>query len=267
MEKYGGRLIFTARDDDGLLEVVDTQGVRRLHFGSNAVQSAQSVAVPDRLELAYLRTLLFGCLLVPDPSRILVLGLGGGSVVRFLLNHFADIELVVMESRPLLRGIAAEFFGLEDDARVTFRIGDAGHLVSALLAEAPLDPGYDLILIDLCDAEGPSALLLRADFWQGMGLLLGNRGVLTVNLWTQQSNTYQGVMRLLRVIFEGGVFSLTVPGRGNVIGGVIGREVTISPQKKLVQAAQKLGIRFGLELVRMLERVEPPLKVVKRAAR
>ena len=26
MEKYGGRLIFTARDEDGLLEVVDTQG-------------------------------------------------------------------------------------------------------------------------------------------------------------------------------------------------------------------------------------------------
>ena len=267
MEKYGGRLIYAARDDQGPVEVVEAQGVRRLHFGSHAIQSAQLISLPDRLELAYLRTLLFGCLLVPDPSRVLVLGLGGGSVVRFLLQHFADIEVVVVESRPLLKTIAADFFGLEGDPRVTFRIGDAGYLVGAMLEEGPIDSGYDLILIDLCDAKGPSELLLRADFWECIGPLLRKRGVLTVNLWTQENETYQGVMKLLKRTFEGRVFSLTVPGRGNVIGGVTGSEALIRSQKKLFEAAQKLSIRLGLELVRMLGRVEPPLKALKEPTR
>ena len=67
MYKYNGMLIYQSHDDDGVLEVVERDGVRSLHFGSYPRQSSMSLDFPDTLELAYVRAMT-AWMLLPSTS-------------------------------------------------------------------------------------------------------------------------------------------------------------------------------------------------------
>ena len=67
--RHGGVLVHCQRDAEGLVEVVETHGVRSLHFGSSPRQSAMALDEPDRLELSYVRAMLAGLVYAPEPRR------------------------------------------------------------------------------------------------------------------------------------------------------------------------------------------------------
>ena len=46
MYKYNGRLVHLSHDEEGILEVVEENGVRSLHFGSSPKQSSMLLAEP-----------------------------------------------------------------------------------------------------------------------------------------------------------------------------------------------------------------------------
>ena len=55
-----------------------------------------SLANPDHIELPYLRAMLVGLVMIPAPARILILGLGGGSLPRFLLQQYPEAVIEVV---------------------------------------------------------------------------------------------------------------------------------------------------------------------------
>jgi spermidine synthase len=63
--------------------IVDHGPRRFLHFDLDAVQSAMHLEHPDRLSLAYTRKMMAFLLFNRTPARILLLGLGGGSLAKF----------------------------------------------------------------------------------------------------------------------------------------------------------------------------------------
>src|SRR3989304_9671116 len=66
----------------------DDQGMRTLLFGSEGVrQSVVKVGDPDHLELPYAQAMVSGLALYPEPKRVLVVGLGGGTIPSFLHKH------------------------------------------------------------------------------------------------------------------------------------------------------------------------------------
>src|SRR6266851_724789 len=60
--------------------IVDTPLHRFLHFDLECVQSAMHLGDPDKLTLAYTRKMMAFLLFNRNPNRILLLGLGGGSL-------------------------------------------------------------------------------------------------------------------------------------------------------------------------------------------
>src|SRR5256885_13548288 len=66
------------------IEIVEEDGVRVLQIGGNAIQSAMRLDAPDRIELDYVRAMMAFLLFHPDPRDVLLVGLGGGSMARFL---------------------------------------------------------------------------------------------------------------------------------------------------------------------------------------
>ncbi|HYS75836.1 MAG TPA: hypothetical protein VEM38_07085, partial [Burkholderiales bacterium] len=66
------------------IEIVEEGGVRILQIGGNAIQSAMRLAAPDRIELDYVRAMMAFLLFHPDPRDVLLVGLGGGSMARFI---------------------------------------------------------------------------------------------------------------------------------------------------------------------------------------
>ena len=152
MYKYEGLVIHQSYDEQGIIEIVDTQGVRALHFGTSARQSSMLLIDPNRLHSLYARAMMAGLLFHDQPKNVLMIGLGGGTIAKFLLHQFADSRLMVVEFRPSVLKIARSHFGLPFDTRLKIKIGcGAEHVRSASRENSEL---HDSIMIDAYDHAG-----------------------------------------------------------------------------------------------------------------
>jgi spermidine synthase len=58
----------------------EAAGLRHLHVGGRAIQSAMRLDAPDDLALAYTRAMMAALLFQPQPRDVVLIGLGGGSL-------------------------------------------------------------------------------------------------------------------------------------------------------------------------------------------
>jgi spermidine synthase len=256
MGKYGGTVIYQTWDENGPIEIIDTHGIRALHFGTEARQSALDLADPDRLELPYLRAMLIGLVFVPTPGRILLLGLGGGSLARFLVRHYPEARIEVVELRAAMVEVARRHFGLPVEPNLNIQIADGGE---SIMQRASAQDSYDLILIDIFDEQGLAPSLMESEVFKALSLILNPRGVVAVNLWSSHVETFRTVMRRLKQHFPAGALSLPVLGRGNVIGIGLGGDATRCEARVCQERARGLELRLGVEFTRILRRLAPPL--------
>lgn len=246
--KFGGALVHFARDAYGSIEVVDTFGVRTLHFGTPARQSAMCLQEPDRVELPYVRAMLSALLFHPEPSDVLLLGLGGGSLAKALFQHFPACQIDVVERRGVVVEIAHRFFGLPLHPRLSVTVGDAGEVVK----QAGRLAAYDLILADLFDGEGMASPVAEESFYFGCAGVLRSAGVFGINLWGSQTAACNRALDMMRKAFDGPAFRLAVPGRGNLIGFSLASEPKRAAMDAIEQRARRLEARLGIEFSRFL---------------
>ena len=77
----------------------DDRGVRTLSFGTEGVrQSVVKIGDPDYLELPYAPVMVSGLALCPEPKRVLVVGLGGGTIPSFLHKHCSRLNFTASAS-------------------------------------------------------------------------------------------------------------------------------------------------------------------------
>ena len=120
-------LVFSCHDEEGVIEVVDDLDTRALYFGTSARQSAMSREAPHRLVLSYTRSMLSGLLFTRKPRSALVLGLGGGSLPRFLMHVFPTCRIDVVERRAKVVQVAHDYFHLARSPRLrTHRVRRRG---------------------------------------------------------------------------------------------------------------------------------------------
>lgn len=203
------------RDDhhDPLIEVVDDGGLRALYFGTPARQSCMCLAEPDRLRLPYTRAMMsFVLLLSQPPQRVLVLGLGGGSVAKFLLRAFNHCRIDAVEQNAQVVAVAHDHFALPRTERCAIHVGDADSFVARAETGA-----YDAVLVDLYDAAGAARCISRAQFARHCRRILHPCGVLAVNLWRGPGTGCRSTLAVLAGAFDARPWRLTVSSRGNLI--------------------------------------------------
>src|SRR5262249_24617195 len=147
----------------GSIEVSEEKGVRYLHFGSHWIQGAMRLARPWALEPEYTRDMMVALLLRSTarwPKSVLVIGLGAGSVAKFLYRHRPGAFLTVVEIEPAVVNAASQFFRLPDDARrLAIEIGDGHDFVAATRRH------FDLIMVDGYDAKCRAGMLETLPFY------------------------------------------------------------------------------------------------------
>ena len=102
------------------VDISEEAGVRYLHFGSDWVQGAMRIARPWALELSYTREMMAGLLLRPTnlwPRSALLVGLGAGSLAKFIYRNLPDCRITIIEINPQIEFIARQYFKLPDDPR------------------------------------------------------------------------------------------------------------------------------------------------------
>src|SRR5258706_4524832 len=108
----------------------DYKGLRTLLFErGGGRQSVVKPGDPDHLELAYARVALAGLALCEEPRRILVVGLGGGSLPMFLRKHYPAAGIDVAEIDPDVVDVAKKYFGFREDERIHAHIGNARQFI------------------------------------------------------------------------------------------------------------------------------------------
>ncbi len=206
-----GRGAGFASGNDASIEVTEARGVRTLHLGSRAIQSAMRISRPWDLELAYTRAMMGFVLFNPMPRDVLMIGLGGGSLAKFIRRHREQTRVTAVEIDPRVIAVARAHFELPpDDATLSVIETDGARYVRAHPASA------DVILVDGFDAGNQVAALATESFYAGCRRALRPDGILAVNLWGRDRDFASYFARLARA-FDGEIGWLSVQDKTNVI--------------------------------------------------
>lgn len=212
---FGEKRLHSVRDQYGLIEVIENRKERSLHFGSPAKQSSYLLNDPHYLHLSYTRAMLASLIFQPKPKKILVVGLGGGSLVKFLLNHLPDCEIDVVELRSAVYQTARKHFQLPDDLRLTVYIDDIrNHLKKFSVRYAGY---YDLVLVDAFVNDGISDSVIDDPFFSAVYDVLKSKGILSMNLWHDNHYTYEETIAVIDATFGNHSMKLPLDDKENVI--------------------------------------------------
>jgi len=161
--------------------------IRALTFvrdnGQEAVQSRVDLNAPHILQSPYARSMFASYLYQPEPRRVLIVGLGGGAMVRFLTHHEPRVQIDAVEIDPAVVRIADQYFAVRTEGNVRVHTADAVKFV-----EAATDR-YDLILMDAflrpsdeTDATGVPTRLKTLAFLGRLKAALAPGGVVAFNV-------------------------------------------------------------------------------------
>jgi len=172
------------------------RGRRTLEFAPGDIQSEMLVARPDALTLAYQRAMMCFTLFAPAPRRIVMVGLGGGSLAKFCHRHFPDAHITVLEIRADVIALRDDFCVPPDGPRLRVLHADAAGWLAA-------HPGAaDVLLVDGFDARGLPERLSDAAFYADCRRALRPGGVLVANVFTYDPR-YHVVLAALDSAFGG----------------------------------------------------------------
>ncbi|WP_457550948.1 spermine/spermidine synthase domain-containing protein, partial [Burkholderia thailandensis] len=111
--------------------VIETPHLVSLCFDEHGMQSCMYVNGPDLLALGYTRTMAGFLLLHPQPRRIAMIGLGGGSLAKYFYRHLPDARITSIEIDPDVIALRDRFRIPPDDARFTVLCADGADYVAA----------------------------------------------------------------------------------------------------------------------------------------
>src|SRR5216684_463067 len=190
----------TLKRDRVAIAVSDERGVRMLHVGGEAIQSAMRVAEPDALALDYTRCMMGFLLFHPEPREALMIGLGGGSLAKFFHRRMRSTKVRVVELDPRVVAAARTHFALPpDDERLKVEVGDG--------AEALTPECCDLLVVDAFEDELHVPKLASSEFYDAAFLALREPGALVVNFMDDDPKFDLALQRLERA-FGGAVLAM-----------------------------------------------------------
>ena len=170
------RTIHRETDGDLTIDVRENSQFRWLMFGNGVVQSAMSRTEPHRLVLPYTSSMLAPLIFNHGPRRVLSLGIGGGSLIRYLRATFPIMELIACDWSPAVVEIAKQYFGQpEPDEHFQIEVTDARELLVRAANQ-------DIILVDVFDEAGMPQWIDSLNFLRACAGALSDDGIVAINL-------------------------------------------------------------------------------------
>lgn len=195
------RVIHSERSLYRNILVTDEHGERCLRFSVRRLERNQSCMLlddPERIVFPYVRMMLAALLLDPDPGRILIVGLGGGTLPRALQRLLPKASIDIVEIDPAVVAVAERYFGFRSGPKMRVVTADARVFVKRAFRRGDR---YDLIMLDAFGGDYIPEHLMTKEFLEEVRGLLTADGVLAANtfatsrLYDYESVTYQNVFK------------------------------------------------------------------------
>jgi len=227
--------------------VTNARGVRTMHVGGEAIQSAMRIDDPFALALDYTRCMMAFLLFHPEPRRVLMIGLGGGSLAKFFYRYLRKTIIRVVELDADVVAAARRHFALpEDDARLAVEVGDG---VEALAPEC-----CDVLVLDAFQDELHVPHLASREFYDGAFLALSEPGALVVNFMNDDPKFDLTLQRLERA-FGGAVLAMPALYDPNILVFALKGVPARIAFSELKTKAEHLEVRLGLPFTRYVNRL------------
>lgn len=229
--------------------IVDDGSCRYLYFNVRLMQSAMRIKAPDALELRYTQQMMAALLFCPRPRRILLIGLGGGSLAKFCYRRLPGAHCCAVELDPNVIALRDVFMVPDDDDRLQVVAGD-GREYLAGVAE-----GIDLLLVDAFNAEGIAPGFADRVFVERAYAKLSNQGVLVMNL-AGERQPYEGLIHEVLTVFDDRTLLLPVHEDGNHILFAFRDPAFALRWRWLHNLARELRAKYGLDFPGFAQQLE-----------
>ena len=209
------QVVFEVQSQYQQITVLDTEnGRRQLIFdgkfdGNDSIQSEMKLSDHYELTLSYASHIMAALPLVKNLKRILIVGLGGASMQRYLYRLLPDAKIETAELDPAIIKVASSHFFFREDARQLVHLGDGRKFI-----ESSKDK-YDIIFLDAFSATSIPYSLSTQEFLKAVKDHLAPGGIVSANLWDMAPEyldmlkTYATVFAELRIV--------KCPNSGNAI--------------------------------------------------
>ncbi len=180
------------------IRVQEDKEARYLYF-DRTLQSAMNLADPTELRLLYSRYMSLGLVFAADTKKILLIGLGGGSVPKKYQREFPLLKMDVAEIDPEVVRVAKKHFFFREGKTIRVHAQD-GRLFLTRTRER-----YDLILVDAYFKDTIPFHLTTREFFGTAKQKLSARGAIVVNiiggLTGQKGRITRSIVKTLKEIF------------------------------------------------------------------
>jgi spermidine synthase len=197
---------------------------------------------PWDLELAYTRAMMGFLMFNASPQDVLMIGLGGGSMAKFIRKQRPQTRITAVEIDPRVIAAARAHFELPpDDATLTVVEADGALYVRQHAGSA------DVILLDGFDAGNQVEALATQTFYAACRRVLRPGGMLVINLWGRDRDFAEYFARLTRA-FDGEVGWVSVQHKTNVIVFAFAEPGAAARLEAVQPRLADLSKRYGLDL-------------------
>ncbi|MBP5986908.1 MAG: spermidine synthase-like protein [Azonexus sp.] len=234
--------------------VIDDGKSRFLYFNVRLMQSEMSLKAPYDLAIRYTQKMMAFLLFQPRPKRIVLIGLGGGSLIKFCHRRMPGTHLTAIELDPDVIAFRDAFLVPPDDERLQILQADGAEYI------ANAEKGIDVLLVDAFDRTGFAPSLANREFFDNAFAKLAGNGVLVINL-AGEKESYEGLIGEAMHVFDDQVIVISVPDDGNHVLYAF-KERYFEPRWRwLHNYAKELRAKFGLDFPAFVQKMERSTKL------
>src|ERR687891_415555 len=157
------------------IRIEEDNEARYMYF-DRTLQSAMNLKDPTALRLIYSRYTSLGVAFRPDAKKILIIGLGGGSIPKKVQKEFPKMEIDAVEIDPEVVKLAKDYFHIKESSQMRLHAQDGRLFLTRTQNQ------YDIILIDAYYADAMPFHLATREFFELAQRKLTSNGIVVANL-------------------------------------------------------------------------------------
>jgi len=236
------------------VDVSEVNGVRSLYLGSETIQSSMRIKAPYELELTYSRAMMLFLLFLNKSAakkspEVLMIGLGGGSVAKYVHHYLPEMKTRVVEINEQIISIARSHFYLpEDNERLQVIAGDGVAYLQEHWQTA------DVLLLDVFDSKGVPPDMYNQAFFDSCVESLKLDGIMAVNLWGSDRN-FDIYLQRIEQSFSQRVLVLRTGKPGNIVVFGFKRAPVDLRWASLRLRAKELETQHKIEFLEFVEKL------------
>jgi spermidine synthase len=182
------------------ISVKDVGMLRFLQFERNR-QSSMFLDAPFDTDFEYPAYFHLALAIDRDARRALVIGLGGGSVVKRMWRDYPEMTIDVVELDPEVVEVAREYFALPDDARIRIHVGDGRRFLEECAGVC-----WDIVMVDAFDDDVVPRPLTTEEFLGHARSHMAEGGVFALNMIGfaegDKSKPFRSLYRTMRNVWR-----------------------------------------------------------------